>query len=160
MNLINHNRDTVWECVAYFGSLKGVPVNLISEVGKDLLEMKNFGQQPLFNSSDRDYIMNILLTPEKINNIIQSNKNLGKDIIHRDPRFVLRKINDDSLCFGFEGISDEILLNKDGVFIDNCLKAHKSLSHAVKFIEKKNKFLEQSISLPCLKNAVVDEFTL
>ena len=109
----------------------------------------------IFKEDDVLYINDVL--EQRANNslkdFITNHPNLENDILLRDPRLKLIDVKDNNVIFSFEGIKDDIILNKDGAFIENV--NHEMLSNAVQFIEANYGNIEQSISLP--KNSLTEE---
>lgn len=166
LNLEDEDGVTVWELIAKKSQIKNVPLSLINNA---LLEMKKeerlFDEDELnedgmlFDSEDSAYIKKVISNRLiELNAFIKTNPELENDIIYRDDRYKLIDVKDNTVCFGFEGIKDKIVLNKAGAFIDNI--NHKTLNNAVSVIEKAYPNLEQSIFLPKNEKINVNEFSL
>lgn len=145
---------TVWAMIASNDMIKSVPRHLITN---DLLKMKSVFNKSLFTKSDKTYINNILQIPEKLNDFINKNPSLAKDIEFRDPRFVLDEVTDDKLIFSFDGFEAAICLNNDGVLIKK--KKFESLNKALLFIEDNCDDIERSLPIP-QNNFKLDPFVL
>ena len=128
--------------------------------------MKNKIGYPLFNIEDAKYIKMIILRKAnkikrlngRLNTFIKQNPTLERDMIHRDPRLKLIDVKDSNVIFNFEGVKDEIILNKEGVFIND--KNHNTLSNAVLFIENNYENVEQSIVIHVNNALTVERFVL
>lgn len=146
--------NTVLTIVATHSTIKNLPVHLITE---KLLTMKNKGKL-IFNKKDRQYITSILEMPGKVKDFIANNPTLELDIVHIDPRLILKEAEKDVLVFEFEGVKDEVILSKNRVTVNE--NTFDTLNNAVLFIEKKNPNLEQSILIPSNSTLKVKPFVL
>ena len=140
---------TLWQIIGALKKLALVPQHLITS---NLLNMKCFS-----GTTNKNYINNVLELPSKLNNFIEQNPELELSIIHRDSRLILRNVKENKLVFEFVGIKDSVILNKNGVLMND--KAHKNLHEAVLFIEENYPDIEQSMILPA-KSIELKSFVL
>ena len=160
MNSKNYQGDSVFSIIAnsiHRNILQKLPVSLID---KDLLNMKTEEGRSLFNIYDTTYIEEVLQLQlsDKLQGFINSNPSLAKDIEFHDPRLIPFDVKDNSVCFQFEGVEEQVFLNKDGVFLNN--ENYNSLNEAVLFIQQTYPHIEQSLLLPNSTSFDVQAFTL
>lgn len=153
LNTRSVDGTTMWQIVALFNNFKHLPRHLVTKNLLNFNERDNF-----FNKESLQHINNFIEVPYKLVSFIKLNPELERDIEFADQRLKLVEVDDKSLHFEFDGIEGVVILNKDGVYLNN--ETHQTLSKAVQFIENNYDNVEQSISLPANDILTVERFVL
>lgn len=151
----DYYNDTVWHRVAT-NSLNAFPSYLITE---DLLRLRDKDDKLQFLADDIGYINKIISQrTNDLNLFIENNPHLAKDIEFRDSRYKVIDVKDNTVCFGFNGIKDKVILSNKNVAMNN--NTFDTLHSAVSFIEKNYLNIEKSLLLPVSTALAVGEFAL
>lgn len=147
---------TVWEHIVENNTLQHIPVHLITS---NLLKMRKSNNKLVFGKRNANYINKVVSERLKTETkaFFSNNPSLSNAIEFADPRFKLKEANLEKLVFEFQGMHDDITLNKDGIFLGN--KSFASLNHAGLYIETHYFNIEQSIILPA-NNIPLESFVL
>lgn len=131
LNSKNYKGESVWYFILLNKNenmLQKLPLHLIE---KDLLDMKKANGENLFDSENVAYVEKVLQMPANLNLFMKENPYLAKQVEFRDPRLKLIDAKDKSVVFNFEGTSEQVILNKDGVTLSSA--TFDTLSNAVSF---------------------------
>lgn len=146
---------SVWCYIATYGGIKHVPKHFVNS---ELLTLTVANKDSLFNKADTKYIIDVLNIDGRLNSFVRAHPALANDIQLRDPRLLVNDACDNNVVFLFDGTDVEVKLNRKGVFIHRV--NHKTLSHAVSFIESSYESVEKSIPLSRCNSLAVGEFVL
>ena len=131
--------------------LKNIPQELFTE---ESLNYKNTEGETVWHVA-AEYINKVLQERLNYNIFIAKHPELERDIEFRDTRLVVKEAIEDRLIFKFNEIAADVILNKEGAFLNN--NNYKTIANVVTFIEDKYENKELKLPNNTLK---VEQFVL